>query len=287
MKLRSTWPLLLGLLAGCGARSDKPTSSAGALCAQAAKRLAARLGPELSRVEVQRELSRPTGKETPPEAWACVLVYQPVPEELAEEGLPPEDMAGTGIDQQLAVAFKAAKGEPELHLLDPSPETPGPVSLELELQDVAAGPEPELVVSEMTTGADPWRGIRFVALEAGTSGPRDLLSASLKLKTAEGLDLFGAWKPTQRDGRRGITVEAGGASRIYAWNDATKTFALDQAATDAANPKPPAPPPPATEAPPTAPPSKKGKKDTKDKKAAPVKKTPVKPEDPLEGLGIE
>lgn len=281
MKFRSTLPIVLGLLAGCGARSDKPTNNAGALCAQSAKRLAARLGPELSRVEVQRELSRPTGKETPPEAWACVLVYQPVPEELAEEGLPPEDMAGTGIDQQLAVAFKAAKGELELHLVDPSPEAPGAVSVELELQDVASGPEPELVVSEMTTGAEPWRGVRFFALEAGSAGPRDLLSVSLKLKTAEGLDLFGSWKPTQRDGRRGVTVEAGGASRIYGWDDSAKTFALDQAATDAANPKPPAPPPPATEAPATTPPPKKGKK------GGPLKKTPAKSENPLQGLGLD
>ncbi len=274
----------LSVQLGCGSSQEKPTrgQTPASLCDAAERRLSARLGPELSRVESKRELTRPGEGDKPPKAWACVFVYQPVPEEMAEEGLPPEDLAASGIDHQLAVGLENAKGQVEIHLVEPSIESPGPVSVELEMQDVAGDNRPEVVVTEASVGADPWRGVRFLSLDNVDASPRDLLSTSLKIKTTEGLELFGSWKATREGERPGIVVEAGGNYRIFAWDEGAKRFMLDQAATDAANPKPPPPPSAAPTEAPTAPPSaapKKGKKGATPK--------PAKDKDPLEGLNVD
>jgi hypothetical protein len=279
MRIRQIAVGCLALQLGCGSSQEKPTrpQAAEALCDAAERRLSARLGPELSRVESKRELTRPGEADKPPQAWACVLVYQPVPEEMAEEGLPPEDLAASGIDHQLAVGLANAKGQVEVHLVEPSTESPGAVSVELEMQDVAGDSRPEVVVTEASVGAEPWRGIRLLSLDNVDAGPRDLLSTSLKLKTTEGLELFGSWKATREGGRPGVVLEAGGNYRIYAWEEGAKRFMLDQAATDAANPKPPPPPSAAPTEAPTSPPSAAPKKRKKD--AAPK---PAKDETPLE-----
>jgi hypothetical protein len=279
----STLPLALAL-AACGSTPDKPTdgdTETSSACKQADARLRKQLGPELQAVTKRVPVTKPAVGETPAEPLGCAIVYTLVAEELVEEGLGEEAAIG-GADQRLAFLTPDPKTRWNLTLIDPSPESPSSVDLELQVADITFDGVPEVVVRESGLGADSYQGVRLFSLTVSPEGPRDLLSESLKLKTNENVELFAQWKSTKAEGKPVVVFEAGGASRIFAWNDGEKRYQLDQAATTAANPPPPAPPSaeaPASAEPPPAPPTTApaGKKAKGGKKApaAPAKVDPI------------
>ncbi len=230
------------LLAACGASAPKaPAPKGGSPCDAAESRLRKHLGPELQRVVKRVPVFKPAQGETPAAPLGCAVVFTLVPEELAEEGL--GDEAATGAaDQRLAFLTPDPKTRWTLTVPDPSPQSPGAVDLEIETADITQDGAPEVVVRESSLGADSYQGLRLFSLTLAPEGPRELLTESLKIKTAEDVELFAQWKATQAEGKRRIVFEAGGASRIFAWSENDKRFQFDEAATTAANPKPAAPP---------------------------------------------
>lgn len=278
------------LAVACGSSQEKPSQPTSTACSQADARLRKQLGPELQAVSKRIPVMKPAVGEAPPEALGCAIVYTLVAEELAEEGLGEETTVGN--DHRIAFLTPDPKTRWNLTLVEPSGPSPGPVELEVELQDVTFDGVPEVVVRESALGAESYQGLRLFSLTVAPDGPRDLLSESLKLKTRENVELNAQWRAVNAGGTAGVIFEAGGASRIFGWSEADKQFKLDEAATAAANPPPPAPPSeaapataPPTEPPPPPPPPAKGKgakgtKGAKDKKAAeppaaPASNTPI------------
>lgn len=239
--LRVCAPALL-FTAACGASAPKPPPvKGGSPCDAAESRLRKHLGPELQGVVKRVPVFKPAQGETPAAPIGCAVVFTLVPEELAEEGLGEEAAAG-GADQRLAFLTPDPKTRWTLTVPDPSPQSPGPVDLEIETADITQDGVPEVIVRESSLGAESYQGLRLFSLTLSPEGPRDLLSESLKIKTREDVELFAQWKATQASGKPVIIFEAGGASRIFAWHDTDKRYQLDEAATAAANPPPPAPP---------------------------------------------
>jgi len=234
-------PALLFTVA-CGATTPKvPPVKGGLPCDAAESRLRKHLGPELQGIVKRVPVFKPAQGELPATPIGCAVVFTLVPEELLEEGLGEEAAAG-GTDQRLAFLTPDEKVRWALTVPDPSPQSPGPVDLEIEATDITQDGVPEVIVRESSLGAESYQGLRLFSLTLAPDGPRDLLTESLKIKTREDVELFAQWKATQADGKRTIVFEAGGASRIFAWSDGEKRFQFDEAATAAANPPPPAPP---------------------------------------------
>jgi hypothetical protein len=230
------------LLVACGATTPKaPEKKAGGPCDAAESRLRKHLGPELQGVVKRIPVFKPAQGEVPAAPMGCAVVFTLVPEELAEEGLGEEAAVG-GTDQRLAFLTPDPKARWTLTVPDPSPQSPGPVDLEIETADLTQDGVPEVIVRESSLGADSYQGLRLFSLTLAPEGPRELLSESLKIKTPEEVELFAQWKATQAGGQRRIVFEAGGASRIFAWSENDKRYQFDEAATTAANPKPVAPP---------------------------------------------
>jgi hypothetical protein len=281
--VRPSFTLALALACtACGSTPDKPTADEpSSACRQADARLRKQLGPELQAVTKRVPVFKPAVGELPAEPLGCAIVYTLVAEELAEDGLAEEAAIG-GTEQRLAFLTPDPKTRWNLTLIEPSAESPSAVDLELQTADITFDGVPEVVVRESGLGADAYQGVRLFSLTISPEGPRDLLSESLKVKTNENVELFGQWKSTKTEGKPVVIFEAGGASRIFAWNDADKRYQLDDAATSAANPKPPAPPSaeaPASAEPPAAPateapPSKKSKGGKK-APPAPAKVEPI------------
>lgn len=247
-RLSVALPLLA--LCACGPASqvtDKAKPAAGSPCELADSKLRKHLGPELQAVTKRLPVFKPAEGEKPAAPLGCAVAYTLVPEELAEEGLG-EEAGLSGSDQRLAFLTPDAKARWNLTLIDPSPQSPGPVDLELEARDLTADGVPEIVVRESALGADAYQGLRIFSVTLSEAGPRDLLSESLKLTTPENVQLFAEWKSGTAEGKRAVIFEAGGQHRIFTWNDGDKRFDFNEAATTAANPKP-APPPPSEPAP--------------------------------------
>lgn len=276
---------LLVMVSACGSAQEKPAEPTElGPCTQADARLRKQLGPELQAVAKRIPVTKPAVGEVPAQPLGCAIVYTLVPEELAEEGLG-EEAASGGSDQRLAFLTPDPKSRWNLTLIDPSTASPGAVGLEVEVADITFDNVPEVVVRESSMGSDSYQGLRIFSLTLAPEGPRDLLSESLRVTTAENVELFAQWKSTQAEGKKVVVFEAGGASRIFAWNDADKKFQFDEPATTAANPKPIAPPsaapasgaPPseAPPAPPTAAPGKKTKGGKKKAEPAPASSAPI------------
>ncbi len=259
----------LGLFACGGAEPKAGGSGSKSSCARLEPLLRNALGPEFSAVTSKTPVFRAGKKDdaTPTEI-GCLGLYSVIPEELPEEDLPADDLSGSGIDQRLAVVLIDAKGKPALHMVEPAPDAPGALAMEVELKDVTGDAVTELVVTESSIGAEGYRGLRFFALAVGDLGPQELLTEPLKMKTVEGIELFAEWRVAAGPSGQTLDLEAAGTHRIFNWDAAQTRFVFDESATAAINPKPPAPEsgaaPESAPAVPSAPDTpKKGKKGKK------------------------
>ena len=229
---------LLSLTVSCGG----PTTAAapttpipgGSPCEQAELRLRKQLGPEFQAVAARVPLFKPPVGEVPAQPLGCAIAYTLVPEELSEEGTG-DEVGSAAMNQQLAFITSDGKRSWTLSLIDPSASAPGAVVLEFETKDLDGDGTPEVIVRESGAGTEAYQGLRIFSLTAaGDGGPRDLLTESLKVVTAENLQLFGAWRTETAGGSRQVIFEAGGTSRIFTWNDGEKRYQFNEAATTAA-----------------------------------------------------
>lgn len=243
-QLRRSAPLLVAALAACGGGQARPDRPADTLCEAGAGALRDRLGPELAGIVERVPVTAPAaGEGRPPAPLGCALVYTQVPEEMPEEGLPPEEVDVAGSDHRLAVVVPEPGEGPALHLVGPSAASPGPVMLTLSTRDLVGDARPELIVQEDAVTADrSWRGLRLFGFPGDGRPPREVLGEALRVETPEGLEMIAEWRTGDLGGRRVVVFEGAGTKRIFAWDEAAGRFAFDAAATAAHNPKPAAPP---------------------------------------------
>ncbi len=220
--------------AACGAKG--PAAPAGpAPCATAATQLKARLGPELAGVDTR--LTLPLG---PTSRGGCALVYRTLAEESPDEL---EDADIGGPEQHLAISLPDTRDQQVLTLQSAAEAAPGPVAIKISLKDVTGNGRPELVaVEDAGTVGDAYRGLRVFTYAAGASAAREVFSERLVIKTPEGLELIPEWRAGSVEAKRAILLDGAGTFRIFTWAPSTQTFAFDEAATAARNPKPAAPP---------------------------------------------
>lgn len=227
------------LTAACGAKG--PELPAGPdPCEVAATKLKGRMGPELASIDARLRL--PVG---PKSRGGCALVYSPRPEEEPDEiG---EGEAG-GPDQQVAIALPDTQDNLVLTLQSAATAAPGAVSVKLALKDITGNGRPELVSTEEAgMVGDAYRGLRVFTYAAGASAARVVFDERLSVTTPEGLTIIPDWRPASVDKKRAILLDGAGSFKVFTWSPGTQRFVLDQAATDARNPKPKAAEPAADE----------------------------------------
>ncbi|MCA9544104.1 MAG: hypothetical protein KC613_06925 [Myxococcales bacterium] len=218
------------LTAACGAKG--PELPAGPdPCEVAATKLKTRLGPELATVDTR--LNLPLG---PQSRGGCALVYTPRPEEDPEEV---GETEGGGPDQQVAISLPDAQGHQVLTLQPAANAAPGPVSVKLGLKDVTGNGRPELISTEEAgLVGDAYRGLRVFTYAAGASAARVVFDERLSVTTPEGLTIIPDWRAGMEGTKRAILLDGAGSFKVFTWDPGTQRFVLDQAATDARNPKP-------------------------------------------------
>ena len=221
-----------GLSAGCGANA--PQAPAGPdPCKVAAAKLKTRLGPELAAIETR--LNLPLG---PKSRGGCALVYRQRPEEMPEEI---GEAGDAGPDHLLAISLPDAQDRQALTLQTAASAAPGPVSVRLSLKDITGNGRPELVsVEEAGMVGDAYRGLRIFTYAAGASSARVVFDERLSVTTPEGLTIIPDWRAAMVDKQRGILLDGAGSYKVFTWDASSQRFTLNQAATDARNPKPPA-----------------------------------------------
>ncbi len=240
-------PAVLATFAGCGGGPDVSDPKAADPCAIAAKQLAGQLGPELKGVTLRLPLTFVAAPDVEPAAPGCALIYEPVREEMPSE-LPMGETMDNSADHQLAIALPDPTGRIVLSLIDPSAASPGPVRLTPTLRDVDADGQPDLVVEEIAGDFDAtYKGVRIYAYAPGSERAREIFAEQLLVTTVEGLKLIPTWKTGAYEGKRAVIFDGAGAFRLFLWDDGTRRFTFDEAATAAKNPKP-APPPAAAAA---------------------------------------